>query len=354
MLRFSKILFYTTLVLLLVWQLPWCYNFLTSKPTKAPFVLYSSVLGDFILTGNEDGTGIKRRDLSGNEYTQREVDSLLPTFYYRQLMTDERFPDTLQGVPLTVRALQQENFNFRITPSDVNHPYIPLYPLLESMSGRVDLTMPDDVFRITKQGIEFIEMANNTVKEEKSRQFTEALLKKGFTFPSTAIAGNPTTRKEYDEGYLVLDANARLFHLKRTKDRPYVRAIDLPEGLQIKHLFLTEFRNKRSLGFLVDVNHQFYVLETKTYDVQKVSIRAYNPEADAITIFGNMFDWTVRITGAEQDEFYALAADDYSLIKKYEPQKPEKSLAQKVGAYLFPLRLSFTSSLDKYVKPRFH
>lgn len=353
MLRFSKILFVVTIVLLLLWQLPWCYSFFTSKPVKLPFVLYSTVLNDFILTGNEDGTGVKRRDLSGREYTQREVDSLLPTFYYRQLVTDERLPDTLNGVPVNARSIQMDNFTFRINPSDMNAPKVALYPLLESMSGRVDLEMPDDVFRITGKGIEFIEMNSNAVKAEKSAQFTEAMLKKGFTFPAKAIAGNPTNRKEYDEGYLILDAENHLFHLKRTKDRPYVRAIEISDTIQLKHLFVTEFRNKKTLGFVTDVNHAFYVLEAKSYNLRKVDIRGYNPNTEAFTVFGNIFDWTIRVSGAEAEEYYAVRADDYSLIKKYEPEEPEETLAEKIGRYIFPLRLHFTSPEDKFVKPRF-
>ena len=51
--RFSQILLYVTIVLLLVWQLPWCYNFFTSKPEKTPFTLYSFVIDDFAMMGQE-------------------------------------------------------------------------------------------------------------------------------------------------------------------------------------------------------------------------------------------------------------------------------------------------------------
>ena len=50
MIRFSKIFFYITVAVLLVWQLPWCYAFFTLKPVKTPFTMYSSVLGDFVIT----------------------------------------------------------------------------------------------------------------------------------------------------------------------------------------------------------------------------------------------------------------------------------------------------------------
>ena len=62
------------------------------------------------------------------------------------------------------------------------------------------------------------------------------MTKKDFRFPAIEIAGNPTVKKEYDEGYLLLDADRRLFHLKQVKGRPYVRAITLPEGLTLEHL----------------------------------------------------------------------------------------------------------------------
>ena len=104
--RFSQILLYVTIVLLLVWQLPWCYNFFTSKPEKTPFTLYSFVIDDFAMMGQEGDKGMVRRDLSGNTYTQAQFDSILPMFYVRQLMADERFPDTINGVPVTPRLVQ--------------------------------------------------------------------------------------------------------------------------------------------------------------------------------------------------------------------------------------------------------
>ncbi len=293
--------------------------------------------------GQEEGKGTVRRDLAGNIYSEAAFDSILPMFYFRQLMSDERFPDTIQGIAVTPKMVQTENFNFRSVPSDINTPSIRLYPLMESMSGRVDLKMPDDVFRITSKRIEFIDMATNSVKEDKSLQFTEAMTKKDFRFPATEIVGNPTVKKEYDEGYLLLDTDRRLFHLKQVKGRPYVRAITLPEGLTLEHLYLTEFRNKKTLAFMTDVNNAFYVLQNRTYEIVKTGIPAFDPKTDALTIIGNMFDWTVRVTTPASDNYYALDANDYSLIKKLE---------NKSNVHSMP-GITFTSYTDKYVMPRF-
>ncbi|MCI6213076.1 DUF4857 domain-containing protein [Bacteroides heparinolyticus] len=341
--RFSQLFLCLTVVLLLLWQLPWCYTFFVARPSRTPFSMYSCVIGDFVSIGYDEGVGTFRRDRAGNHYTQEETDSILPLFYVRQLMADERFPDSIMGVAVTPREVQHTNFNFRISATDINTSAVPLYPLLESMSKRVELKMPDDVFRITPTGIEFIVMESNSIDEAKSRRFTEALTKKSFRFPARYVAGNPTTRKEYDEGYLILDDEGKLFHLKQMQGRPYVRAIELPQGVQAKHLFITEFSDRKTLGYLTDANHAFYVLMNKTYEVIKTGLPAYNPEKDNLTIFGNMFDWTVSVEKPEGKAYYALNAEDYSLIESM--QSPDTG-------HTMP-GLHFTSYRDEYVKPRF-
>ena len=47
---------------------------------------------------------------------------------------------------------------------------------------------------------------------------------------------------------------------------------------------------------MTDVNNAFYVLQNRTYEIVKTGIPAFDPETDALTIIGNMFDWTVRVT----------------------------------------------------------
>ena len=39
--RFSTILLYVTIAFLLLWQLPWCYNFFIVKPEKTPIFLHA-------------------------------------------------------------------------------------------------------------------------------------------------------------------------------------------------------------------------------------------------------------------------------------------------------------------------
>lgn len=343
MLRFSKIIFWAIAAILLLWQLPWCYNFVTVKADRTPFTLYSTVTGDFAMLRADADRGLLREDRYGNVYTEEQFDSILPAFYLRQLVTDERFPDSIAGVAVTPRQIQAANFTFRLSPAAIASPQIGLYPLLESMSGRVDLKMPEDVFRITDSGIEFVRMKENAVDGPKSRRFTEAMERKGFRFPATDISGNPTARKEYDEGYVILDADRKLFHLKQVKGRPYCRAIALPEGMTPDKVFITEFTDRSMLAFIADTEHKLWVVRKPSYDIVRVGIPSYDPYDESIMIIGNMFDWTVKITDRDTDRYYAIDAQDLSLLDTLSYRSEGRPLTG----------LRFTSSYDRYVFPRF-
>lgn len=257
MVKFSKLFFYLTVALIFIWQLPWCYSFFTAKASQKPFTLYSCVVDDFVMSGKDNTGKFCKTDLQGNLYTDHQFDSILPCFYSRQLLADDRFPETIKEIPVTYREVQSSLFTFRSTPYGINAPKLSIFPLLESMSGRVDLKMPDDVFRITNKAIEFVDAETNSVNIDKSAMFTDMLDTKGFRFPASYIAGNPTSKKEYDEGYLILDNDGKLFHLKQTKGRPYVRHIPLPDGIVLKYLYVTEFRDKNLIGLVTDTNNNF-------------------------------------------------------------------------------------------------
>ncbi len=343
MLKTGKIFFWAVAALLALWQIPACCNFFAAKPADAPFTLYSSVIGDFAMLRVGEEKKIRYADASGRRYTEEQFDSILPAFYYRQLVADGRFPDSICGRAVTPRLMQLSNFSLRLAPSDLNAPKVGLWPLMESMSGRVDLEFPDDVFRITDEGIEFVTMETNTIDREKSARFTEMMKRKGFVFPACRISGNPTDRKEYDEGYVLLDAERRLFHLKQTVGRPYVRAIELPRELVPEHLFITEFPSRRWLCFLSDVRGGLWVVERDSYAVVRTELPAFDPEREPATFVGNLFDWTVQVDRGDVKCYYALSAEDYRLVDSLTVATPDRSLRG----------LHFTSAKDKFVRPRF-
>ena len=60
------------------------------------------------------------------------------------------------------------------------------------------------------------------------------------------------------------------------------------------------------MGYLVDENHRFYILNTENYEIISTQIDNYNPETDSLTIFGNRFDWTICISTRAYEHYLCL------------------------------------------------
>lgn len=352
MTRFNRLILFLLTGALTAWLLPWGFHFITSRPASYPFTLYSCITHSFASTSRADNEKVFY-DSRGERFTERQFDSILPTFLYRQLVADGRLPETIEGIPVEAKDFYRENFMFRSTTPTIRTVPPSLYSLLESLPGRVNLEMPEDVFRINHR-MEFIDMATNSILEEKSLLFTKTLTAKGFEFPARHIAGNPTTRKDYDEGYFITDQKYQLFHIKRIRNRPFVRQVDIPAHIRPAYIFPTEYPGRHTYCFLTDTAHRLYSLQTGTYDLKEIPIGTFDPEKENITIFGNAFYWTLQITGSEAPaRLYAFNPRDYSLTDSL-TQHPiaEDRRLEEAAQYLFPFELTFTSYADKLVYPR--
>lgn len=323
--------------LLLAWLLPWCYAFVFASPSWSPFTLYSCVTHGFASVDFDRENNVAGRDLQGNTYTQQQFDSILPTFYYRQLAAEGRFPSEIEGVAVESRDVERTNFMFRTSPGEINRRRPTVYQLLESMPDRIDLEPATDVFRITGEGIEFVDMETNTIDQKKSAAFTKVLRDKGFSFPARVVSGNPSTRKRYDNGYLLVDDALRVYHMKQVRGRPFVRRTDVADSLQIGQIFVTEFADRKSLGFLVDSEKRFYTLGAEDYKLHEIPVGKFGPTRENMMIIGDMFYWTVTIQGAESKRYVAVNARDYSLADEYRPEEKPQAWAE-YAKYLFPLR----------------
>ena len=139
--------------LLLAWLPPGGYAFVFASPSWSPFTLYSCVTHGFASVDFDRENNVAGRDLQGNTYTQQQFDSILPTFYYRQLAAEGRFPSEIEGVAVESRDVERTNFMFRTSPGEINRRRPTVYQLLESMPDRIDLEPATDVFRITGVGM---------------------------------------------------------------------------------------------------------------------------------------------------------------------------------------------------------
>lgn len=337
-------------VALLAWLLPSTFHFATTQKKHRPFVIYSSLLHDFLIRESKNKTFFYS-DTKGNRYTSRQADSLVPTMFYRQLITDNRLPDSLHGVAISPKMLSRTQFFFHHRPQHINAATVAMYPLLESRSKRVDLSMPNDVCLFTDKQLYFFDMETNSIDAEKTERFWNIFMRKGVVLPLKRINGNPTAKKEYDEGYFFIDSKNQLFHFKQMVGMPYLKQIDIDPSIEIEHIFVTEFSARNSFAFLTDKQHKMYVLKAPDYRLVETGIPAFNPEKDNLTIIGNHFDWNVQLSNSNGAHIYALDAQDYHLLDTYSITNHETK-CEKAAQYIFPFEVHVTSPMHKYFRPQ--
>ncbi len=154
-------------------------------------------------------------DYSAAGLTAAERDSLVPQLYYRQLSAHEKLPDSINGKEMSMHSLRTHEAFFNSSPRDLPDSTSGIRLMMESLPERVDLEDPKEAFRTTADGIEFIDIATNKVNANRSARFTKAMKARGFQFPGKEFSANVTSRKQYDEGYMMIDSEGKAFHVKQ-------------------------------------------------------------------------------------------------------------------------------------------
>lgn len=334
-----------------LWLVPALVKKATYSPDKYPFTYYSSGLKKICIVDRSDKQ-YPMRDMEGNKYTDAECDSLMPLFNYRQLMANGALPDSIDGVEITPQLLRTKSVMYRYTPKEMDAPQERLHVLFEAMPKRLGLEMPGDFFRMD-DNIEFIDAATNTVNAEKSRLFAAELNKRGYQFPTEWAAGNPTTRKAYEEGYFCKDANGHVFHVKMVNGRPFVRDTHVSDAVDVAHFAMMEPADKRFYGFMIDKDGYIYILEGDEgkYFPTKLDVPAMNPAEDELLVMGDLLYWTVSITTPTEKKIYALDAASLKAISE-ESMQGEENLWSKVSEWTLPFYINFETKESGYVYPR--
>ncbi|MDE6491046.1 MAG: DUF4857 domain-containing protein [Muribaculaceae bacterium] len=348
----SHILLTVMAIIGLSWFLPWLYDFMFPVNDRQPFVAYSPVAEKMIFTLRDGVAGdMTITDLEGNIYDKDQRDSLLPHQFFPQLMSKGSLPDSIAGREVSMPALRRSQVVFVSDPSDINRAHPGIYPILESLPPRLEFKNPSEVFRMNGS-MEFIDIATNSINSSRSQRFTEALDKAGFRYPMTDCNANITTRKSYDEGYLMIDADGDVYHVKQQAGRPYVAKVPRPTPeFRASKVFIMENFDRSRLGLVIGDNGDVYLLNHEDYTLHHLPIGTIDPTRERITLMGNMFNWAFRISGDSGTRWRFIDTDSLDLLDSYD-FKVSETTSEKVGKYIFPYRLVFTSATDRYVTPR--
>ena len=342
--RFKNIIYVAILVLTTIvtsWTVPALVRKMVYESNGYPLMYYSSRLKELCIIDFRE-TKEAFRDVKGNLYPRSQYDSLLPLLNYRQLAMNGNLPDSLEGHALDVKVLRSKQVMFRLRPSDVYSPHPKMGVLLEAMPKRGSLSLPGDYFRMDAHEMTFVESSTHSINREKSKMFTDELLKKGFEFPVKAFWGNPTVRKPYEEGYFCLDNKGSLFHVKMVNGRPFVKDTEVSKEVSVKWFAMSEVSDKRFYGYLFGQNGEMGILESSEdggYRFMKMDVRPVDLSRDEVTIMGNMLYWTVRLSNSASMDCYGLKCSTLSSLSSYHQEKAIGTW-DRVADFLFPVILS--------------
>lgn len=344
-------------VMVLSWFLPWLYSIVFPSGQSEPFVAFSPVSGQFVVTQtdsdkNTEICGLNADGSKGEPYTKDERDSLLPQIYYTQLIGREKLPDSISGVKVGVSEFKHSQWIFNSHPRDINKRIARVRLMMESMPERFELEDPEVVFRFTDDGgVEFIDMMSNRVMDKRSRSFSSVFADRGFRLPLKSASANVTTRKPRDEGYLMVDAAGDVYHLKMQAGRPYMTKLRKPESIVASHVFILENPETTHIGLMTDEDHNLYAIEREGYRMVRLPVGKVDPEVSKITVFKTIFNWVVKVSGPDGVSWTAIDSDDYSMLGRYSMSSGQ-SASQRVASFIFPFEISFTSVSDCYARPR--
>ena len=347
MVKLSRIFILLLVILMAAVSLPHYFRISFGKRVVKPMINFSPVIESF-LVGDYSNHKFQWRDTAGNEYSREEADILLPFSSYRLLLAKGKMPDSLQGKKINIDTLRYNNLYMRLRPKEIDPPGVKMFPLMESKPARLKLTMPKDFVRFNTR-MEFVNAHENKVEEGITKRFTSALTENGFTFPGVKYFGNPSTRKAFDEGYFVVDAAGKFFHIKKVKGKPYCKNIPLPAGFNVLHMVVYENALQEFYGMLINDKNEVFLLLYDQYKLQQLPVQDYNALTDQLVFKGDLFYRLITVI-KDRKSVSVVVDRNYKQIATLEQEIPTSygKTAAIVNRYLFPFTLRFSIATTNF------
>ncbi|MCW7753551.1 DUF4857 domain-containing protein [Desulfobotulus sp. H1] len=336
--------------------LPALFDKVWTPRHEEPLVFFSPVQKNFVYQKSLGSHQFLYADESGREFSRQEWEDLLPFVYFRNYELRNEEPLKLAGTVFDSEAVRTHRQSFEIKARDIRgrYPQIPIYPLFNNNPAVTMLPFPEDVFRFTKNGMEFIHADTNRKDETLSHRFTENLKAEGFVFPATLISGNPTNLKPFDEGYFVQDSKEQVFHIRRVLDQPHIRKTAIPPDMDILDIIISENQRREFYGLLITKEGGIFLITWHNYELIPLPSAGYDPDRMNIKLLVNPLYRTLILT--EGKKVHATAMDRaYQPIHSFTlPFSHENNSVRHIKDFLFPLVLSLESPWQNQATLQLH
>lgn len=247
----------------LAWFLPDLFRRATQPERVRVSAYYSAPAGQF-LTRTDTFDKSEYRDESGRIQTVEQHRRLLPFLYFADLAKHGQFPAEVGGKAVTPEAARRDMQVLQLNPRDWNTAQLNIHTLFESSPWSARLALPEDMFRVEPAGLTFIRTADGTIDTDKSKRFTKAMHEAGVLWPLRGIGGNPSPLKEFDEGYLLVDAASTVFQLKMVHGEPDCRNTRLSIPGHVRAVAVDEHARREFYGAVVTDESVFLVTYADT------------------------------------------------------------------------------------------
>lgn len=342
--KIVRVLIIATAVFAMAYYLPAFYQKSVEKRPYKTMIYFSEVSHDFIVSREvgdtlEGKSEMKYYDSKGKELKEKGYMKLLPLNNKRRLKLMGEFPDSLNGVELTPEIIKMVKRGMLMAESAYT---LQLNPLFESESGHRGVRLPEDMFRINSDGIEFLDCKTVKVNRKKSGLFNKALATAGFSAPAKGIFGIPSTIKTKDDGYFIVDQSGQLFHLKMIKGNPFVKKIPF-EG-EVKNIKCHSSGDLFCHIFTKD--NTIYALD-RNYSLHKLAMENVNGR---YILSSNYFYNTYKVNEKDKSTLYVFDPD-YNFVAKHTEDIDHYSVSDeaRIERSIFPFKIMLTPGMAHFI-----
>ncbi|AFL68902.1 DUF4857 domain-containing protein [Sulfurospirillum barnesii] len=257
------------------------------------YLFYSPIKEDFVYQKNfghhRFEYGIKEKET----FNQKEYEALLPFVYWRDLDIQGRLPLDINGEIFSKERIQDSRLSMTYEPQDRGAKEVALYPLLNPKTMQGLIAFPENAIAITQEKIvayNFDEGFNATLSDE----IASALSALHVSFPLQGFWGKVSNLKPYDLGYLFVDAQGKLFNLKRENNRIELKEIAYPKDIRIEHLFISENSEKKVVGYAIDSHNKIYILDT-TFHFTPLDVEGFDAKTMKFQLISDPLHYLLRL-----------------------------------------------------------
>ncbi len=263
-----------------------------SKDFTGYYIFYSPVLKEFIYQKNYGEHQFDYKSKSNQTYTQKEYESNLPFVYWKNLQIQGKLPITIDNTVFDVSDIKDARLSFEYKPEFLETEPMKLYPFFNPKSTEGMIKFPEEALFFGYKKLELYDFDNKLLSEQ-TVEINSLANSAGVSFPIQKVFGKPTNMKPFDLGYLFLDNENKLFHIKKEDDITTIKAVMLPKDVNVAYIHISENKLKKTAGYMIDDKSRFYIMDWD-FGFRILDIQGFDYQSMKAQLLSNSMYYTFR------------------------------------------------------------